>query len=267
MTATLGIDIASRPKRTAIARIEWEPHAVTLEALHLGAIDGRPLDDEHLVELMRDESVTKVGIDAPFGWPKAFTQAVTAYAGGGAWPSAPSESREHVYRRQTDAFVHQHTKRPALAVSVDKIGYCAIRTAVLLTSLGGAEANLRDGTGRVCEVYPSPALRHWTKDSALALEATESYKGKDRAPRRASLLDALLEELPIRDPHGLFERMRTAPEDDYLDAFICALVARAAEQYQTVTPDEAEVEWEVAREEGWIHLPDQPLRDLTADPQ
>jgi predicted RNase H-like nuclease len=76
------------------------------------------------------------------------------------------------------------------------------------------------------------------------------------------LLDALLEQLPIDDPEGQLEKV--AAEDDYLDALICALVARAAERKRTYRPETAH-EAQRAAVEGWIHLPRDPLKSLAYD--
>jgi hypothetical protein len=73
------------------------------------------------------------------------------------------------------------------------------------------------------------------------------------------LLGALLEQLPLDDPDGRLEQI--AGEDDYLDALICALVARAAERRRTYRP-ESPLEVERAEVEGWIHLPQDPLGSL-----
>jgi hypothetical protein len=67
--------------------------------------------------------------------------------------------------------------------------------------------------------------------------------------------------LPLNDPDDLLHCV--ADEDDYLDALICALVARAAELGLTYEPKPG-VESELAEVEGWIHLPDAKLGGLVA---
>jgi hypothetical protein len=70
------------------------------------------------------------------------------------------------------------------------------------------------------------------------------------------LLAAIRTELEVEDTEGYLTRIER--EDDYLDAFVCALVARAVELGATHSP-EMDDEIEHAAIEGWIHLPDQPL--------
>ena len=76
---TLGIDLASQPKRTATCLIRWDRGSARVEALSLGATDA----DLHELFGRAD----RVGIDAPFGWPASFTRAVAAYSSETVWPS------------------------------------------------------------------------------------------------------------------------------------------------------------------------------------
>lgn len=209
----MGIDIASQAKRTAVAVISWDQPQPVLHVLALGAHLGTPFHDKWLVSAIRNlrldlggVPITKTGIDAPFGWPVSFVEALASYGTGGSWTRAIDEDRDDFYRRTTDFVVRDLTQRTPLAVSVDKIGYCAIRTATLLIDVAmhhGPDAAARDGSGMVCEVYPDPALRHWTKGRQSELGLREGYKGREKVERRAGLLDAILSAVPLDDPHGL----------------------------------------------------------------
>jgi len=268
VTATLGIDLASKASRTGVAVIGWDTSPPTLLALSVGtAADGTVLHDKWLyttaVGLRSWPEITKVGIDAPFGWPAPFVQALAGYATAPNWPSGMDNSRAQFERRLTDNVVRERTGVTPLAVSVDKIGYCAMRCAVVLTEIAdreGPEAVARDGSGLACEVYPDPALRFWTRDAETTAGPRESYKGKAKIAHRDRLLARLLEQLPLQDPHGLLDVARQSPLDDYLDALVCALVARACELELTSRP--APEQRELALQEGWIHLPDEPLEAM-----
>ena len=111
----------------------------------------------------------------------------------------------------------------------------------------------------VCEAYPDPALRRWTADHPLELGLRESYKGAECSARRGELTDVVSERCGLLDPDGLLEQC--IEEDDYLDALICALVARATWLRRTLPPDDADEE-RLAQLEGWIHLPDCELGEL-----
>ncbi len=272
MGATLGIDLASRPARTGIALVDWTPPRPRLEVLSLGVSpDGTVLHDKFLSTAARGlrfplegGEITKVGIDAPFGWPTMFTSALTNYAVGLQWPTGLDDDRGLLERRTTDRVVKAASTSNPLAVSVDKIGYCAMRCAVILSDLSehlGRERVHRDGRGLVCEVYPDPALRHWGQESPAPLAPRSSYKGEARTEVRRDLLVWLASTIDLDDPRGLIAGCATRKEDDFIDALLCALVARAVELGQTLTPQPHEID--DASREGWIHLPTHSLSELT----
>jgi len=208
--------------------------------------------------------ITKVGIDAPFGWPEPFLEAVAAYREGPSWPTGLDNSLQDCRMRRTDVLVHERADKWPLSVSSDSIAMCAMRCATLLTHIAeqaAPEAVERDGSGLCCEVYPDPALRHWTDYRSGGLAKRQSYKGPKTSRVRSGLLDCLRAQLRLEDPDGLLERV--ALQDDYLDAFLCALVARAAERNLT-HPPEGDADRDKARLEGWIHLPKGTLEELAA---
>jgi predicted nuclease with RNAse H fold len=217
---TLGIDLASQARNTAACVVDWDHRRVA--ALSLGWSDA-----ELINAITRAD---KTAIDAPFGWPEPFVQALTAER----WPSGPGEPRTRFERRETDRWVHRETGKLPMSVSTDRIAYCAMRARVLI----GDEP--RDGSGRVVEAYPDASLRRWLP----ALWPGPSYKGPSGRERRARIVGALAFDL---DGH---ERA-CLDSDDCLDALVCALVARAAARGETHPPEDGRL----ARVEGWIHLP------------
>jgi predicted nuclease with RNAse H fold len=201
---TLGVDLASQAKNTAIAEIDWTARrTITL----------KPADDDEILAAM--ERAEHTGIDAPFGWPEAFVEALTT----GTWPDVPTKKLTH---RVTDEFVHAQTGLWPLSVSSDRIALPAFRCAKLLT---------RHGTNdNVYEVYPGAALTIW------GLER-RGYKN-DLAIREriAAALPADVDDSSIEDA-------------DKLDAVICAIVARLAALGKTYPPPDG------VEREGWIHIP------------
>src|SRR3954454_10073590 len=86
MTSTLGLDLASQPRSTAICGIEWREREAVITALWRGrAGDGvTPLDDKLLVSALRggwggglSGSRPKAAIAAPLAWPADFVSATT----------------------------------------------------------------------------------------------------------------------------------------------------------------------------------------------
>lgn len=265
----MGIDLASRERNTAVCLLEWREDAVAVVALVRGQTDdGMALHTKWLSNTAYGNlgkyggPITKVGIDAPFGWPEPFFDALASYRGTGLWPSGLDDPLDECRLRETDRAVYRRTKKTPLSVASDKIAMPAMRCATLLTDLQqkrDAAAVARDGSGLCCEVYPDPALRFWTGDHPNGLAPRESYKGKKAARRRTDLLTAIQRDLPMEDERGLLERIGL--EDDYLDALVCALVARATELGLTYWP-ESEAEIDRAPLEGWIHVPSAPLFEL-----
>lgn len=184
-------------------------------------------------------------MDSPFGWPRAFTAAVSAWAGGGDWPVAEPAALRF---RATDVAVHERVGVWPLSVSTDRIGVCAFRCARLLARWGVED---RTGRGGVAEVYPAAALRCWGL-------AARGYKGAE--PVASEARAALVARLRERCPGLALDAEHAAAcvaTHDVLDALVCALVARAVDAGATAPPP-PELE-QAAREEGWIHLPTSEL--------
>jgi len=269
-TVTMGIDLAAQARDTAVCLLAW-PHAAPPEVLMLGrgeSADGAPFDDEWLAGTATGRrrehrgEVTKVGIDDPFGWPVPFLDALAAHRDGPVWPTTEKGSTAAFRHRGTDRVTQARNPsgRWPLSVSSDRIAVPAMRCAAILAEVArllGRPAVAREGSGLCCEVYPDPALRIWTEDSESSL-GKSSYKRAENSGARVALLAAIQAELPIADPHGRLAMVER--EDDYLDALLCALVARAVELGLTHPPTPAQEK--LARIEGWIHLPSAALGEL-----
>ena len=186
----------------------------------------------------------KIGIDAPFGWPAPFTRAVAAYSAETVWPSAEVPRLRF---RRTDEFARERLGRWPLSVSTDLIAVPAMRAARLLAEAAATGESIdRSGGGRFVEVYPAAALHVWGFPS-------RGYKGTKGAAVRARLVRDLAER--TADWLTLSERdwAGCTASDDLLDALVAALVARApvVGRCEPTPPGDQEL----AREEGWIALP------------
>lgn len=233
---TLGVDLASRPKNTAACLIRWDGEGAAVERLESG------LDDAALLELA--EGADAIGIDAPFGWPDSFVNAVSRHHQGlepdlGDWED--EALRRRLRLRRSDLWVWRQgvTGRPPLSVSTDLISIPALRCIGLLEALGVRD---RGGDGRVYETYPAAGLAVWTGRSG-------GYKGRARRAECRGVFDRLIGAAPW---------LRTAPfdpgaDDDSLDALVASMIARAA-SLGLVHPV-PEADREVAAREGWIQVP------------
>jgi Protein of unknown function (DUF429) len=258
VTSTLGIDLASQPKNTALCWMGWEPGRAWVAGLLKGVDqDGVTLlDDELLISAMSHPqrglpAPSKIAIDAPLGWPVDFVRGVGDLA---AWPVDVGGKRDRLERRATDHWILQTTGKRPLSVTTDRIAYAAMRAAALLAHYEATHTAQIDRTGvagPICEAYPDPAIRQfgiWPDDAS----PRESYKGKARRPLRERIIARLLQAAPWLELPAE-QRQACADSDDCLDALVCALVARAGERGLTLPPP-AGLEHE-ARLEGWIHLP------------
>lgn len=235
---TLGVDLSANPRKTGACLIDWS--ATTVEMLP------RPTDDAAIVTAAQD--VDMVAIDVPLGWPDEFVDAVVAHRDSAGWPpitDPPPEDRLRLRYRATDIAIRNQGAAP-LSVSSDLIGVAAMRGARLqqLLTDAGIEVDRSGTSGRVIEVYPAMTLRRW------GLRST-GYKGRSNIDRCRSIADGLLGmcgtigAAAAESLHGC--------DDDGLDAFICALVARARLLSHTTDPPPDQLD--TARREGWMHIP------------
>ena len=230
---TVGVDLASQPTKTGTCVVEWSTGGARV--LHL-ATEG---SDEAILELYRKANV--IGIDMPFGWPEPFVDFISGKPGMEK-KSWSSQWKNKLRFRCTDFAVRELAGFWPLSVSSDRIAIPAMRCRGLLAQMGVTD---KSGDGQVFEVYPAAALRRWELDH-------RKYKGKKGKKILGRLVDDLLSLCPWLEV-GSAARKMLAENDDAFDALVCALVARAAALGQTVRPNRKDLD--LARNEGWIHLP------------
>lgn len=236
---TVGIDLAYRDPETALCAIEWPV--------------GSPPTVRTLTKNVSDDSILTwaeradcVAIDAPMGWPRDFVDFIARHAAGEAVGPA-EQSGQSLWLRRTD---HLMPNNP-LSVAADKLAKPAARCAHLQTELRarGIEVDRAGLSGRVIEVYPAAALRTWDFTAAYK-KASGAAKQAERRAAREAIARYLVGPLRVTGV-SIDELIET---DDHLDAFICALLARAARCGQIANLPEGD-DLQAARVEGWIHLP------------
>lgn len=239
----VGIDLAADASRTGVAVMQEQPdqQRLVVEEASLGA------DDDALVDLAAEAA--KTGVDVPLGWPQSFVEHVRSHAAGALTGLKDSdlEWRRSKVMRGTDMLVREQFGLTPLSVAADRIAYPALRWTVVEARLrdGGTDCS-RDGSGRICEVYPAAALRAWGLPH-------RGYKAAASHAARQQIVDGLDVVFPHLVWNGFREKCVTS--DDVLDAVIAALVTREADAGRTRAPDHAERE--AALSEGWIHVPTQ----------
>ena len=243
---TVGIDLAAEPAKTAVAMVDWSGGSARVVDLRLGATD------DHLVEAVL--GADKCGIDAPFGWPDAFVDFVVAHRSRRPQRELELSSRAGrlpLVRRRTDRVVHEVTGIVPLSVSADLIAHVALRCAGLLARLELADVDVDRVGGTVVEVYPAAALQQW----GLPFRGYKGSANRSNLERLVESFGTAVDGLKFGDFRGLCES-----SDDAFDAVVAAVIARAAALDRTRMPEPADTD--VARREGWIHLPDAGLAAL-----
>jgi predicted nuclease with RNAse H fold len=241
VSLTLGIDLSTRPNCTGVCVLHWSDGRARVERL---AHRGYDTNDE-LVTLIREIHPTKVAIDAPFGWPVAFAEAVAQYTRHGRWTGG---DRLTTIFRETDRHIRHSTRVKPLSVAAEKLAHPAIRCADLLTVLADPDAVDRTGAGIYAEVYPAAALDRWE-----LLPRTSYRNGAEAAETREQLVANLSERASWLEIEPQIPELSRS--DHLIDALICALLARALLGQPALTdPIPPELQRSAAQE-GWIHLP------------
>ena len=234
---TAGVDLSSQTAHTASCIIEWSGLGATVTDLKVD------VDDCAIAALV--QSVDKLGIDVPLGWPLAFADAVAQHSRQGSWPVDYTHGDALAYRyRRTDLWVWKTLRTsPPLSVSTDRIAIPAMRAAAVFSRL--AEEVALDGSGVVVEVYPAAALRRWGF-------TWRGYKRKEADARRL-LVERVFKETAPWLSVAPSETELCLASDDAFDALVAALAARAvaASLVEPIPADERTA----ARKEGWIAVP------------
>jgi predicted nuclease with RNAse H fold len=234
----VGIDLSTNPRDCGVCVIEGR--AIS----HVGHGNSTSSHPDWLLRHCSEAST--VGIDAPFGWPKPFIDALRGYDIGVAF----DRDRRRYRLRTTDLWINatlqQHLRRNTappspFSVSTDKLGATTMVGTILLRGLSGKfEVSPRhSGSDRaVLEVYPSVSLWAWGLP----------HRGVDVGATLQTLKDAF--DIDIRED----ERRQLLGSRHCFDALVAALTAREYTSDNTYDPPESVPE-EVLRVEGWIRVP------------
>jgi len=276
--SVVGVDLGAQQTNTAYCVIAVDPRqgAVTIRSPK----SGPEATDDKLLEVFSGK--VRIGIDAPFGWPVAFIDAISQYRDVNRWnrdePTVypGKENTKIEYRnlkyRKTDLNVWEAIDKRPLGVATELIGAVAMRAARLVARAEcelGLEVDRSGQEPHFLEVYPAAAFKRWEIETSRINEkgVTKSYK-KDREVRSQVLRD--MSHCLNNWLHNRDEYSRT---DHQVDALVSALVTLMAEldrrlypleEDRLIEPLPPDVET-VAKQEGWITLPRRcSLHDLAA---
>ena len=175
-----------------------------------------------------------------------FVQFVAAHRHGES-VGAPQAEGASLWLRRTD----QTMPNSPLSVAADKLAKPAARCAYLQSRLRDSGINVdRSGlTGRIIEAYPAAAFHTWGF-TAPYKKASGAVKQARRREAREKMAHFLIGATEATGAHV----GDLAEADDHLDAFACALIARAARVGEIANVPTG-YDLDRARAEGWIHLP------------
>ena len=265
---TIGIDLAGENSPTGICVLEWSNRNATVKDLSVAKRDISSIAQE--VQNVWNPRTDAIGIDAPFDFPIAFSEAVTAMRTGGQPPQGDPRWR------LTEKYIKQ-TKNPLSSVTSLITNTVSGRCYPLRHALVGQKCVDRIGySTRIFEVYPAAALVSWGIIPVSVVNGEPSYKrsGDDGNNARQGVLDKLLQCTTCNGSPWLIvdddSHQQLQAKDDAIDALVSALVARVAMNVSRPT-DPAHVvapqDLTTVQREGWIHLPgDRSLDCLPSEP-
>jgi len=234
----IGIDCATQPNRTGLARAERVQDRYEVQELMVCSGEQHPV--EVVMEWLGEKKTALLALDAPLGWPVSLGRELARHSAGDAI-MIPGEL---LFRRLTDREVARNVGKTPLEIGADRIARTAHSALLLLehvrVGIGEPiplawETPIQDRIAAI-EVYPAATML--VRGGSL-----RGYKKKDAVPERAKLLEGLA-------PSCDFQAVKEAAlaNHDCLDALACVVAGLEFLQGQAVSPREPDV----ARREGWI---------------
>lgn len=234
----IGLDAASDFAKFGYAIGYYEHGRVRIK--QAGLVD-TPGERNALVSIvapeLRGASQALIAIDAPLGWPVSLAAELSNHQAGEAFVS----DKNAMFRRATDRYVKDLTKKNPLEVGADKIARAAHSALAALKCLrdeSGMEIPLAWGKNFVhmaaIEVYPAGTLK------ARGLADT-SYKKPEQLNVRLDIANRL-----ANDIDGLTAYVNGSA--DVFDACLCLVAAKDFLHGLAEPPRDMEL----ALREGWI---------------
>ena len=239
----IGVDCAVSSKNIGIAIGEHFDGQVEVASVTHGA----PHPGEYLAEILSQEEVALLALDAPLGWPAPLGSSLQAHTAG---TTLPVEANA-LFRRETDRFIRKMTGKQPLEVGADRIARAALATLALLDDIrrrAGLSIPLAWHPDRLAqssciEVYPAATLETYGHSS-------RGYKGKK--PEHRDARERLLKSLGGHFSVSTEMAEVMLSNDDAFDAAICLLAGADFLRGKAMRPPNLAT----AKKEGWIWVID-----------
>ena len=248
----IGVDCATEPKKTGLARAEFDGENCRLLDVKMGSSDVAT----QLCEWISDDSPTLIALDAPLGWPDCFGSKLARHKAGQPIKGACLET---FFNRETDRIVHKCVNKckgnKPFEVGANLIARVSFVALDILEKVRQNQKSMGQDISmawtpeiqgvQAIEVYPAATLKMYEYPN-------KGYKKQgniDQRKIREEITNKLCKHFKPRIKQSLQDRMLDNP--DALDAVVCILAA-----LDFLTGDARgpvnDVERKRAEKEGWI---------------
>jgi len=229
-TALLGIDCATKPRKTGLAL--GELHGGVVHILRCATGTSREPPAMIATDWLRHYDEALIALDAPLGWPRALGTCLIGHRAG-----LPIQAEaDQLFRRSTDVAIKQRMVKQPLEVGANLIARTAVAALTLLDQI-------RHSTGR-----PIPLA--WAHEETERWRAIEVYPAATRIGHGAPDVGGSLEGLgELLDCSAALPALMQSK--DAVDAAVCALAAADFLLGRSIPPPDHET----ALVEGWIWAP------------
>ncbi len=231
----IGIDYSTNDQKIGLALAVRDEDDYSLQK---ATVCGRRRPASSIVEDWLNESseAALLAIDAPLGWPRPLATTLMSHTAG----ARIDTSRDEMFRRETEVFIHRETRQKPLDVGADRIA----RTAhAALHFLGTLRTRL--GTAIPLAWDPATVIEHAAIEvyPAATLRVHGIPTDKKNEQERRQIADALQAKLTVPKHIGDLAR-----NEHLLDAVVCVLAAMDFITGRAMPPPNRCR----AEQEGWI---------------
>ncbi len=244
----IGVDCATEPKKTGLARAKFDGGNCCLLDVKMGSTDVAG----QLCEWISDDSPTLLALDAPLGWPDGFGSKLASHKAG---QTIKRTCREVFFDRETDRVVRKESGQKPLSVGADRIARTSFVALEILEKVRQNQKSKGQDISiawtpeiqgvQAIEVYPAATLKMYEYPN-------KGYKKQgniDQRKIREEITNKLCKHFKPRIKQSLQDRMLDDP--DALDAVVCILAALDFLVGDAIGPENGR-ERKRAEKEGWI---------------
>jgi hypothetical protein len=227
MTALLGIDCATNPKKTGLALGEERGGGIHILRCTTGSKSTPPAMISS--EWLKEYEDVLIALDAPLGWPKSLGLSLSEHKAGMPVKAVPDK----LFSRATDRAIRERLGKRPLEVGANLIARTAVAALALIDEL-------RMSTGRQIPLAWAPVERERWRAIEVYPSATRISHG---APDVGGSLKGFEGLVDYSSVSLIVEKSK-----DAADAVVCVLAASDFLNGRAIVPRDKKL----ASSEGWI---------------